>query len=50
MLNKDPKIQPKINLIISGKIKIQMRKKQEAKLRQSVSLKKNHGLYVIDLS
>tara|TARA_R110002050_G_scaffold148561_1_gene274838 strand:- start:768 stop:1322 length:555 start_codon:yes stop_codon:yes gene_type:complete len=50
MLNKDPKIQPKINLIISGKIKIQMRKKQEAKLRQSVCLKKNHGLYVIDLS
>lgn len=47
MLNVDDKIKPKIELILSGKIKIQMRKKYEEKLKKQVCLKKNHGRYII---
>jgi len=50
MLNKDDKIRPKINLILSGKIKIQMRKKHEQKLKESVALKRKTGKFVLDFS
>ena len=47
MLNEDDKIKPKIELILSGKIKIQMRKKYEEKLKKQICLQKNHGKYII---
>jgi len=47
MLNKDDKIKPKINLILSGKIKIQMRKKHEQKLKECVALKRKTGRFLL---
>ena len=38
MLNVDDKIRPNVELILSGKIKIQMRKKYEEKLKKQICL------------
>ena len=43
LLNKDKKINPKIDIVQSGKIKIKLRKRKEEKLKKQGGFKKTYG-------
>lgn len=47
LLNKDKKINPKIDIIQSGKVKIKLRKKKEERLKKMGQLKITKGKHIV---
>ncbi len=50
MLNKDPKIKQKIDIIQSGKVKLALRKKKEEKLRRNGKMELRKGSFVVSFN